>query len=75
MFSRDLTDDTLVTDEVMAEQGFIYTWVPAGTSVVPHIDVLYPGDLQLEIPVKSPTVLPYKDGGANQKAGVTNPWV
>ena len=74
LFAREIDDDVLITDEVMAKQGFVYRWVPAGTLVIPHIDVLYPNDLQLEIPAKT-GVLSYRVDIDRDLQGVKNPWV
>ena len=77
LFARNIDDDVLVTDEVMGEQGLIYKWVPAGTIIQPHIDVLYPNDLQAPVPPKPASVLPYRAVGNyfTDLGGVINPWV
>ena len=74
LFNRDVDDDTLITDEVMEEMGFVYKWVPAGTVVIPHIGVLHPNDLVLPVQTKSPTsYLPYMTSGTDL-LGIMNPW-
>ena len=41
--------------------GQVYQWVPAGTIVVPHIDVLYENDIQAPVtPKTAGVVLPYR---------------
>lgn len=74
LFSRDIADDTLITDEVMAAQGFVYQWVPAGTFVVAHIDVLYANDIQTPVPTKPAGVLSYRTDIYADLGGVLNPW-
>jgi hypothetical protein len=74
LFSRDISDDTLITDEVMAAQGFVYRWVPAGTFVVAHIDVLHPNDIMASVPPKPAGVLPYRVDVLADLDGVINPW-
>ena len=64
-------EDPTVTDEEISEQGLVYRWVPAGTLVVPHLDVLYPNDLQSPVPDVSGAVTPYATASA---PGVANPW-
>ena len=72
MFARQIEDTTLITDEVMRAQGICYDWVPAGTIVTPHIDVLYPNDLQLVVPDKV-GVLSYRTSDDDSQ-GIRNPW-
>ena len=74
LFSRDIDDATLITDEVMNEQGYVYQWVPAGTIVVPHMDVLYPNDLQAPVPPKSSTVVAWRTSSTDL-LGMPFPWV
>lgn len=62
----------VITDTEVMKAGMVYQWIPAGVTVIPHIDVLYPDDLRSAPPAKSATVLPY-DNGTN--GGVVNPWV
>ena len=75
LFARNIDDDEIVTDKDMEGQGKVYQWVPAGTTVVPHIDVLYPNDLQSPVPAKQTGVLPYRVDPYADVDGVTNPWV
>ena len=74
MFAREVADDELVTDEVVAAQGISYGWVPAGTNVTPHMDVLYPHDLQLVVPDKPASVLSYRVTEDGDPQGVVYPW-
>ena len=62
-----------VTDEDMEEQGLVYRWVPAGISVIPHLDVLYPFDMQNPLPPKAAGVLGRVS--VNNPDGVSDPWV
>jgi len=55
-----------VTDEDMEEQGLVYRWVPAGITVVPHLDILYPFDVQNPLPAKAAGVL--------SRTEVPSPW-
>ena len=73
MFARQISDTTLITDEVMAKQGICYEWVPAGTVVTPHMDVLYPNDLRLPVPTRT-GVLSYRLDPINDLQGILNPW-
>jgi len=63
-----------VTDEDMEEQGLVYRWVPAGITVVPHLDVLYAHDVQNPVPAKAAGVLPYFNA-TTATSGVENPWI
>jgi hypothetical protein len=74
MFGREVDSTALITDEVVAERGFLYRWVPAGTFVTAHLGVLYPNDPMAPVPAKAPGVLPYRSG-PDDTAGVVNPWV
>jgi len=61
-----------VTDEDMEEQGLVYRWVPAGITVVPHLDVLYPFDVQNPLPPKAAGVLARYS--PSTRDGVSDPW-
>ena len=74
LFGLNVGDDTLITDEEMVLQGKVYQWIPAGTTVVPHIDVLYPNDLQSPVTPKPPGVLPYRID-IEDVGGLVNPWL
>ena len=74
LFGRNVDDIEVVTDEEMEAQGKVFQWVPAGTVVVPHIDVLYPNDLQSPVSPKPPGVLPYRVDEATDLNGMLNPW-
>jgi hypothetical protein len=63
--------DPTVTDEEISEQGLAYRWVPAGTLVVPHLDVLYPNDLQSPVPDVTGAVTPY---ATDTTPGVSDPF-
>ena len=75
LFGRNVDEDEIVTDEEMELQGKVYQWVPAGTNIVPHIDVLYPNDLQSPVTPKPPGVLPYRSDEYEDLEGLTNPWL
>lgn len=63
----------ILTDDELREAGMVYQWVPAGTTVVGHIGVLYPEDLVSDLAPQSATsVLPYSTPTTD---GVANPWV
>ena len=64
----------VLSDAEVAEAGLVYQWVPAGVSVIPHIDVFYPGDTRPPPPLKSAAIQPYYDADT-QRMGVLNPWV
>ena len=75
LFARtvDPNDPTQnVTDEDMEEQGLAYRWVPAGTTVVPHLDVFYPFDPRNPLPPKPAGVMPYYT--VSDPDGVGDPW-
>ncbi len=72
LFAWGISDaDPTVTDEEISEQGLAYRWVPAGTLVVPHLDVLYPNDLQSPVPDVSGAVTPY---ATDTTPGVLDPF-
>jgi hypothetical protein len=75
LFAWDISsEDFIITDEEVEEQGFVYKWVPAGVRVTPHLDVLYPGDIQEIVPDNAGTpVTPYKVDD-DDAMGVTDPW-
>jgi hypothetical protein len=75
LFAWDIsTSDFVITDEEVEAQGFVYKWVPAGVRVMPHLDVLFDGDIQEAIPAVAGVVTPYKSG-PNDLMGVDNPWL
>jgi hypothetical protein len=74
LFAWDISsEDFTITDEEVEAQGFVYKWVPAGVRVTPHLDVLFPNDIQEVVSPVSGTVTRYKTD-ANDAMGVTNPW-
>lgn len=72
LFAAPDDKDGLITDDEIRAAGAVYNWVPAGVSVVPHIDVFYPGDLRNPPPPKTKPPLPYYD--VNNPMGVSYPW-
>jgi hypothetical protein len=74
LFAWDIAaDDFTITDEEVEAQGFVYKWVPAGVRVTPHLDVLFPGDIQEIVQPVTGSVTPYKTSDSDL-LGVTNPW-
>ena len=63
----------VITDEETIKWGMVYQWVPAGTPVQEHFDVLYPNDPKTAIPAVTGSPIPYKVD-ATDKLGVVNPW-
>lgn len=74
LFSREIDDATLITDEVNDELGYVYQWLPAGTFVVTHMDVLQPNDLKQPLPAKGSGVLAYRVTMPADILKVTTPW-
>jgi hypothetical protein len=74
MFALDYTGAQVITDEVVAAQGFVYQWVPAGTVVIPHMDALYVNDLQAPVPTKAAGVLAYRSNVITDVDKVLSPW-
>jgi hypothetical protein len=76
LFSWDIdASDFVVTDEEVEAQGFVYRWIPAGVRVTPHLDVLYPGDIQEVVPDVAGTPVNAYKTGSTDSLGVTNPWL
>jgi hypothetical protein len=76
LFQWDLHDEgpgSVFTDEEVAAQGLVFQWVPAGTPVQQHLDVLYTNDPQSEVADVSGPVTPYASG-PNDLMGVVDPW-
>ena len=61
---------SIFTDEEVAAQGMVYSWVPAGTPVQQHLDVLYPYDPQSAVPDVTGPLTPSGSGVLE----VTSPW-
>lgn len=77
LFARlvDVNDpDNDITDEQIEAMGLVYRWVPAGTTVVPHLDVFFPGDVQAPVNPRRGQVLPYADPADEAPTGVLSPW-
>ena len=73
LFAWDIpSDDFTITDEEVEQQGFVYKWIPAGVRVTPHLDVLYPNDIQEIVPNNTGTPVTPIDTGTN--GGVPNAW-
>lgn len=62
----------LLTDVDVMAAGMVYDWVPAGVTVIPHLDVFYPTDLHGPLPPRRPTTLPPL--GPDDPLGVDDPW-
>jgi hypothetical protein len=78
LFGRNLSPEDQLpsghfTDQDAAELGMAYQWVPAGTPVVAHMDVLYPNDPVSPLPPVIGSPLAYSTGEADL-LGVTSPW-
>lgn len=74
LFAWSIPDsDFTVTDEEVEGQGFVYKWVPAGVRVIPHMDVLWVGDVQSPVPAVSGTVTPLKTSSTDA-LGVYPAW-
>ena len=71
--SEDAAPGGVFTDEEAAIQGLAHQWIPAGTPLIYHIDVLYPEDPKRPLPPVTGSVLPYQVGSNPQ--GVVSPWV
>jgi hypothetical protein len=76
LFAWDIDEaDFTITDAEVEAQGFVYHWVPAGVRVTPHLDVLYPGDIQEAVPNNAGTPVTHYSTGPSDPTGVTNPWI
>lgn len=66
----------VITDEEARQQGLAYQWVPAGTPVTYHDDVLFAGDPQTPVMEPTGTVLPHAYGPPTTPptTGVQSPW-
>jgi hypothetical protein len=58
----DAPEDYITDTDVLAA-GLVYKWVPAGVTVIPHMDVFYPNDLRWWPPPRTKPVLPYSTTG------------
>lgn len=67
---NDPTKNT--TDADVEEMGMVYRWVPAGITVVPHLDCFYPNDAQNPVPTKPAGILPYRTTAT--PTGIDTPW-
>lgn len=75
LFAWDIdSEDFVITDEEVEAQGFVYKWVPAGVRVTPHLDVLYPNDIQEAVSNNASTPVTAYKTNANDSLGVVNPW-
>lgn len=64
----------ILTDQDLEKQGLAYQWVPAGTPVYGHLDVLYAQDPVSPLAPVVGDVLPYAAPDDLNPTGVTNPW-
>jgi hypothetical protein len=80
LFATSFTDRAAATSVAELSEGLVYQWVPAGTLVEPHWDVLFEGDLQHPVAdVAGTPITPYRvalPGTPEYTAdmGVENPW-
>jgi hypothetical protein len=73
----DQTPATLTDDEA-EQQGLAYQWVPAGTPVIGHLNVLYPNDPMWNesrplVPYAGP-ILAYRTDAAPSLQNIVSPW-
>ena len=71
--SEDALPGGVFTDEEAASQGLAHQWVPAGTPLLYHTDVMYPEDPKNALPPVTGSVLPRQINGV-PATGVTDPW-
>lgn len=80
LFATKFPDRAALTSEDELKEGLVYQWVPAGTLIEPHWDVLYEGDLQHPVPdIAGTPVTPYRTAVPGSPEfpldmGVVNPW-
>lgn len=72
--SEDALPGGVFTDTEAAKQGLAHQWVPAGTPLVYHTDIMYPEDPKNALPPVTGTVLARK-ASSTDAVGVTNAWV
>jgi hypothetical protein len=70
---EDQGPGAIITDEERAKWGMVYQWVPAGTPITQHLNVLYPGDPQSEVPDVTGQPLPYRTD-EDDLMGLVKPW-
>ena len=69
--TEDQLPGGIFSDLDALKQGLAHQWVPAGTPMMYHLDVLYPHDPVSPLPGLTGPPLPYKTDIAD---GVTSPW-
>ena len=72
--SEDVPPGGVFTDTEAATQGLAHQWVPAGTPLYYHTDVLYPEDPKNALPPVTGSVLPLQVNGT-PLTGVVTPWI
>jgi hypothetical protein len=72
--SEDTLPGGVFTDREAATQGLAHQWVPAGTPLMSHIDILFPEDPKNALPPVTGSVLVRRVNGSPQ-TGVSNPWI
>lgn len=72
--SEDALPGGVFTDAEAAKQGLAHQWVPAGTPLLYHTDMLYPEDPKNALPPVTGTVLARKTSDTDA-LGVADPWV
>lgn len=78
LFAWKVDASTPLTDDEASLQGLAYQWVPAGTPVHGHLDVLYPDDPMWNepralVPYTGP-ILAYRTEAAPSLQNVISPW-
>lgn len=72
MSPEDQKPGGIFSDVEAAALGMAYQWVPAGTPLIYHLDVLYPYDPKSPLPPVTGPALPYLDD--DNPMGVESPW-
>jgi len=73
MSSADALPGGVFTDEEAVKQGLAHQWVPAGTPLRYHTDILYPNDPRNALPPVTGSVL-HRETDITDKLGVPNAW-
>ena len=80
LFATKFPDRAASTSLDELKEGLVYQWVPAGTLIEPHWDVLFEGDLQHPVPdIAGTPITPYRTTtpGTPEYSldmGVDSPW-
>jgi len=74
MSTADAQEGGVFTDEEAAKQGLAHQWVPAGTPLMSHTDVLFPDDPKAALPPVTGSVLVRQNALGVPGTGAPNPW-